>query len=255
MLGSIAGVFGGIANSAANQAISLYGNRKMMQYQYKYWKKSQLNGPSYQREGLEKAGYNPLLALNGGSAASMTPTATPIPAQDYVGSAQQGSNMMNEIMEKFKLDKDKTKAETKRLDSERRIREMESLFQIEKLKTDMELERSQMRKNYIDSGGSIWDRAFDNPLVAPLAGVFGYKAAEKLTGIFGGSAKGKAPIVKAWEKAAKKGSLFIGSKLLRGISLPLLIGTAGVAGWHAAKDGKGKKLSEDKYFSHGNWSR
>lgn len=63
-LGAIGNVVGGLASNS----LSAYKAQKLAEYQanlnYKFAKKSALNSPTWNRTGLENAGYNPMLALS-----------------------------------------------------------------------------------------------------------------------------------------------------------------------------------------------
>lgn len=63
-IGAIGNVVGGLASNS----LSAYEQEQMARLQaslnYKYWKKQQLNQPLFSRQGLEKANYNPMLALS-----------------------------------------------------------------------------------------------------------------------------------------------------------------------------------------------
>lgn len=67
VLGATIGALGNIGASIASNAISSASNAKLMKLQsalnYFYARKSALNQPSWNRQGLQDAGYNPMLAV------------------------------------------------------------------------------------------------------------------------------------------------------------------------------------------------
>lgn len=67
-IGAIGDVIGGIANNS----MSSHQMKQIAKYQsalnYKYMRKQLINSPTFNRQGLEKAGYNPMLAINNASA-------------------------------------------------------------------------------------------------------------------------------------------------------------------------------------------
>lgn len=71
-LGALVGGLFGLGSSAMQYGMQ----RNLMKYQaelnYKYGKKATLNQYGWQRQGLEKAGYNPLLALGGAEGVANT---------------------------------------------------------------------------------------------------------------------------------------------------------------------------------------
>lgn len=68
VLAASIGALGSIGGALASNALSSHQMEEMARLQaslnYKYWKKQQSNQPSLARAGLEKAGYNPMLALS-----------------------------------------------------------------------------------------------------------------------------------------------------------------------------------------------
>lgn len=68
VVGAGIGAIGNVVGGLASNTLSAYEQEQMARLQaslnYKYWKKQQLNQPSLSREGLEKANYNPMLALS-----------------------------------------------------------------------------------------------------------------------------------------------------------------------------------------------
>lgn len=89
------GALGSIGGALASNAMSSYQMEQMAKYQaklnYKYWKKQQLNQPTLNRQGLEAANYNPMLALGsvgaGAGASSWSSLANPTtPDLSNVGS-------------------------------------------------------------------------------------------------------------------------------------------------------------------------
>lgn len=90
VLGATIGALGNIVGGLASNALSSFQAEQLAAYQaalnYKYAKKSALNMPSYNRQGYEKAGYNPMLALgNIGSANSGWTSATGLTTPDMSG--------------------------------------------------------------------------------------------------------------------------------------------------------------------------
>lgn len=104
-LGGLGGAVGGLlgTSSSSKQA------RKLARYQaalnWQYQKKAWLEGYGYQRQGLEDAGYNPMLALGGASSNAYTGGSLPsAPVPDIVGSAKQGGEFLKAISQLTKLE-------------------------------------------------------------------------------------------------------------------------------------------------------
>lgn len=89
-IAGIAGIAGNIGQNYANSAISWHYQRKQMAAQDKYQRAFAKDQYSLQREGLEAAGYNPLLALGGGSAAT-----EPMSVGSSGGDSRAGSDAVN----------------------------------------------------------------------------------------------------------------------------------------------------------------
>lgn len=81
--------------------INYESSAKLMQLQNQFnqanWRTTQVDGPSLYREGLEKAGYNPILAVTGGSS---VPTGSIAPVSSSPSSAARGGSI-GDIMSMF----------------------------------------------------------------------------------------------------------------------------------------------------------
>lgn len=69
VVGAGIGALGNVIGGLSSNALSSQQMKEMASYtaklNYKYWKKQMLNQPTFYRQGLESANYNPMLALGG----------------------------------------------------------------------------------------------------------------------------------------------------------------------------------------------
>lgn len=151
-LGALVGGLFGLGSSAMQ-----YGMQKdLMDYQarlnYKYGKKSALNQYTWQRQGLEKAGYNPLLALGGsveGVANTGWTAGQSAPDLDPLTSAL--SVLQN------KRETKKNQAEIENINTDTQIKENQRDL------TSLELYDKDLQSNYYEQMAKI---NFDNSVIA-----------------------------------------------------------------------------------------
>ena len=129
LAGSIAGGLLGSAGSPAQSALGWYWSKKAAALNYKYQQKLAENRPSWQREGLERAGLNPILAANsaagaaGGGLNVTTPTGGD-PAAGGIAAAASVAGIASAFAQK-----DKTKQETKLAEASTMGRNVETMGQ------------------------------------------------------------------------------------------------------------------------------
>lgn len=209
-----------------NKSDSKSERRQFSDYQYQQYLNSLLESPSAQRKGLEAAGYNPMLALGSIGGSSFSGSALPDGfggVSDFVGSAKQANDLLEDIKRKREEESDIRKAEANKIEAE-----------ADKTRSAIEVDNATIEKLKSDTLNTNKDTWLNNPIVNGIAGILGYKAAEKIGGWLGGSAKGVAnnSVLKGIEAASKlpKGipasPLGLGSKMLRGMAIPALFGTA-----------------------------
>lgn len=94
IIGAGIGALGNIAGGLLSNSLSVYKMQQLADYQaalnYRYAKKSALNSPTWNRQGLEKADFNPMLALGNmsGAQSSWTSSQNPMTADfSNVGSS------------------------------------------------------------------------------------------------------------------------------------------------------------------------
>lgn len=117
-LGGLGGVVGSLFGSSSSSKKSQKLAAKQAALQWEYQKKAWLEGYRYQRQGLEDAGYNPMLALGGASANSFTPSSMPsAPVPDIVGGAKAGGELLKSISELTKLEVEEKKATIDNIES------------------------------------------------------------------------------------------------------------------------------------------
>lgn len=92
------------------------------QQNYGYYIQSLLDTPLAQRQGLEKAGYNPMLALGHIGSSSYTGVSSSsgdIPTEgDLVSSAKEGANLANDLKEGFENEQSQIKSSVKKNSAE-----------------------------------------------------------------------------------------------------------------------------------------
>lgn len=114
IIGALAGGAFGIGGTALLNEYNKANSRESSQRAYEYWRKSLLSGPTYQRRGLEKAGYNPMLAL--GSLPSQPSAGASVPSSslpDITGSARQGAELARDLHKIFGLEVESKEADVK----------------------------------------------------------------------------------------------------------------------------------------------
>ena len=91
MLGAIAGAALGLAGGGVNAATQYGSAKALSKYNYELGQKSLRNSPSSYKEGLERAGINPMLASN--SPIGSTQGSSGVnPGTDLAGAAAKGSS-------------------------------------------------------------------------------------------------------------------------------------------------------------------
>lgn len=124
---SAIGALGSLGSSLLGSALSSYEQQQLMSYQaklnYKYGKKTALNQYGWQREGLEKAGYNPLLALGGAEGVPSTGWSSP---NGYSANVENPFNTAMALMQN-KRETELNKAQVDNVEQDTKLKEMQSL--------------------------------------------------------------------------------------------------------------------------------
>lgn len=162
-LGSVAGGAGGIASNIFGSALQAHFNRNLMNHAYFLNQKSLQESPSSARAGLEKAGFNPLLAIGGvGNSPTVSGSSVGSFPTDFVGSAKEGA-MFGAVLGKAIADKktaeaeaDASKAEAGARKAEAKLAEAEADTRLSALDgiTEFSAEssaRAAIRSEYINS--------------------------------------------------------------------------------------------------------
>lgn len=95
MWSAIAGALGGAASAAGNSYLSYLTSSALAKQNYEYGQKSLRNSPSNYKEGLERAGLNPMLAASSGVVGSTSGGAAVNPGMDLADSASKGGSAKN----------------------------------------------------------------------------------------------------------------------------------------------------------------
>lgn len=125
---------------------------------YGYWRQMQLHGPKLMRQGYEDAGYNPMLALNGGSA-SMPSThqgTSNVPSVS-AGAAQMGKLFEDLVKDKAQAEVDNIEADTELKDAQKNEAKTRTLQSA----ATTELTNSQTERNDLAYGRDIVDSVVD----------------------------------------------------------------------------------------------
>lgn len=153
-VGAGVSALGGLANTGLSFGLNQYSSKKAAKNAYKYWRQSQLEGPSLQRQGLEKAGYNPLLALNQGSASFNQGVSAPTTqVGDIVGSAKQGAELAKEAVKAADATIDNVEADTKLKESQLGVFDAQKA----RLEAETSLAISQAERSDLAYGRDIVD--------------------------------------------------------------------------------------------------
>lgn len=103
-----------VLGSAASSAMSAHYNREAMRYQQRLNLETLEQSPSRMRKGLEDAGYNPLLAVDGGvSQANGVSALSPSVDFGRVGSSALQNRSISQEMKKRDIDIDIAKSESR----------------------------------------------------------------------------------------------------------------------------------------------
>lgn len=262
MIGALAGAAIGAALKAGydryNQTHAEGEKRqysdRMNAESWNYYVKQQKFGPSLQREGLEAAGYNPMLALNNGSALSMPSmsgsSASSGPSSslgDVIGSAKSGAALGQAIETMFEEDEKQKKEKTKQMQVETKLLEQE----LQNKKAVESKTKSSTVRDYTGITGDVLGDVTDAAILYDLM-----KDKNSPNG------KGGTPSVFKQKQGAKGKilntmmPLFLGgSKLLA----PALIGGTMLApvitssAYEKGSSHQGKGYN--KYYPNGNWFR
>lgn len=162
-LGGAAGAGGGLLSSVLGSALQYHFNTKLMDHAYTLNQKALTDSPSSLRAGLEKANFNPLLALGGvGNAPTVTSGSMGSHPTDFVSSAKEGA-MFGAVLGKAIADKktaeaeaDASKAESGARKAEAKLAEAEAETRISALEGISEFSaessaRAAIRREYINS--------------------------------------------------------------------------------------------------------
>lgn len=155
-IGSALGGLGGLAGSLFGASSSSKNAKKMAALQYEYQKRAWQEGPSLQRKGLEAAGYNPMLALNGNSASFM-PSASYSPMPDIAGSAKAMSSIGKDILGLVDAQRKNVEADTKLKEGQLSAVETQRL----QTETNTSLLQSQTARSDLAYGRDIVDTITD----------------------------------------------------------------------------------------------
>ena len=164
-LGAGISALGSLGNTFLSSYLGNKSSKKSQARAYRYWQSSLKEGPELTRQGLEAAGYNPMLALGsvGGQAFSANSSPSFAPVGDVVGSAKQGAELANLIEKGYKLQNKKLEKEIENLDSDLSTKEAQRL----QTESNTSLLRSQTDRTDLAYGRDIVDTA------ASVAGTVG----------------------------------------------------------------------------------
>ncbi len=258
VIGAGIGAIASHINQAWSQHFSSKEARSADKRAYANWRRSyqyqNLEGPSLMRQGLEKAGFNPILAVNGGmsmpSGQSFSSNVGELPIADSVGSARQGAKLASEMMAMFKEEqeqaKTKTKADKKSLDI--------IDAQKEKIEAETDVLKSQEVRNWVGSAGGFIDDGANALLLWNLlndrrkrGSVYSRNGARSVGASSSGVGSGLSWLAPLLFGGAKVGAAGVGGYGLY----------QGIKAFDSAveKSPNGKKVRDGKYYLHGNWSR
>lgn len=108
VIGAIGGSLAGIGGSLLGGAQSESANKASQERSYEYYRKSLVESPLLTRIGLQRAGYNPMLALSGATAhhANIAPTSTNFTMPDIAGTARSGAALEKDLRGMMRLEKE-----------------------------------------------------------------------------------------------------------------------------------------------------
>lgn len=262
MWSAVASGIGAIAshiNQAWAQHHSAKEARKADTRAYENWKNSfeyqNLEGSLLMRKGLENAGFNPLLAVNGGMSMSSGQSFSGHQGQsfipDTVGSARQGAELARDLTKMF--GEQVEQAETKTKADKKGLSVIDA--QKKKIETETDLMKSQEIRNWVDSTGGVIGDGIDGLILWNLL-----NDRRKRNSVF--TRKGARNLGSSRSSSSSSG----GDSLLPMLA-PLIFGGVKGAGIGLGIHGLGEAFKRtnhevnenmrrrDGWYTHGNWSR
>lgn len=160
-IGSLIGAAGGIGSGLFSGWLNKYNAESAAKYNYTLQRRSLEQFPKSQRKGLLSAGYNPMLALNGGVPSYTGGVAAGSTGGfDILSSAAQGAKLSNDIVKGIKLANDQKRLENENLESDLKTKEQQRL----QMEANESLLRSQTDRT---------DLAYGRDIVGTIADVAG----------------------------------------------------------------------------------
>lgn len=125
LLGSVIGALGSLGSGLAGSALGQAFNHQNMKAQFSYKMRELRESPKNYREGLEEAGYNPLLALPNSMSAGGVSSSTPSFSMDLVSGAKQGA-LINAEIKKAKAEAKNVELTNEGLESQNKVLKAEA---------------------------------------------------------------------------------------------------------------------------------
>lgn len=164
------GALGNILGGLGSNALSSYQAQQLAEYQaklnYKYAKKSAVNMPTYNRQGIEKAGYNPMLALGSiGASNSNWTSAQGLTTPDF---SDVGSNAVSNALsvQQQRNQNDLATAQINNTNADTQLKQQQTLtetFEQAQKQVHADLERidSELKRkdlSYYDRKYLLWEK-------------------------------------------------------------------------------------------------